>query len=251
MTHETALKNKVLEMRNILKTFGNLTVLDGVSLEVAKGEVVAIIGPSGSGKTTLLRCINGLETIQGGEIFVEGMRLNPRDKNIHKVRERIGFIFQRFNLFPHLTVLENVKLAQVIVKKRSETEAREVAVRMLERVGLSDKINAYPSKLSGGQQQRVAIARTLAMDPTMVLMDEITSALDPELVNEVLEVVRQLARDGMTMIIVTHEMNFARDVANRIIFMADGKIVEEGSPDEIFLNPKSDRTKAFISSISR
>jgi len=242
---------RILKMEKIVKTFGKLTVLDGVSLEVRKGEVVAIIGPSGSGKTTLLRCINGLETIQGGEIIVEGFRIDPVHRDAHKVRERIGFIFQKFNLFPHLTALENVKLAQVIVKKRPEKEARDVALRMLDRVGLSDKIDEYPSKLSGGQQQRVAIARALAMDPTMVLMDEITSALDPELVNEVLEVVRQLAKDGMTMIIVTHEMSFARDVANRIIFMADGKIVEEGSPDDIFLNPRNVRTQAFIGSISR
>ena len=241
----------LLRVSGIRKVFGNLVVLDGVSLEVRTGEVLSVIGPSGSGKTTLLRCINALEPIQGGEIVMEGLHISPSSKNVHELREKVGFIFQSFNLFPHLTALQNVMLAQLVVKRKKEPEARETALKMLERVGLSDKIDSYPSRLSGGQQQRVAIARALAMDPKLVLMDEITSALDPELVNEVLEVVRMLALQGMTMIIVTHEMKFARDVSNRILFMAEGKIVEEGTPDQMFNSPKNERTKAFIGSVSR
>lgn len=241
----------LLKVLGLKKSFGKLLVLDKVSLEVKSGEVVSIIGPSGSGKTTLLRCINALEPIQGGEIIIEGFNITPSNKNVHELREKVGFIFQRFNLFPHLTALQNVMLAQLVVKKKSKLEAKETALRMLDRVGLIDKINTYPSKLSGGQQQRVAIARALAMEPKLVLMDEITSALDPELVGEVLEVVGMLAKQGMTMIIVTHEMKFAKDVSDRIIFMADGKIIEEGIPSDIFGNPQNERTKAFMDSMNR
>lgn len=239
----------LLQVKNIRKNFGSLKVLDNVSFDVNKGEVLTIIGPSGSGKTTMLRCINGLEKINGGEIIIDGDHLNPNSKDVHKIRENVGFIFQRFNLFAHLTVLDNLTIAQKIVKKRKEKEAKEVAIDLLKKVGLSDKLNSYPSQLSGGQQQRVAIARSLAMDPKLLLMDEITSALDPELVNEVLEVVKELAIGGMTMILVTHEMGFARNVASRVIFMADSKIVEQGKPEIIFSNPEHERTKAFLNKI--
>jgi ABC-type polar amino acid transport system ATPase subunit len=239
----------LLQLKNIKKSFGKLKVLDDISFDVNKGEVVAIIGPSGSGKTTLLRCINALEKIDGGEIIIAGEKLNPNSKDVHKLRENVGFIFQRFNVFAHLTVMENVTLAQRIVKKRSAKEAEEIAVNLLKKVGLADKAGSYPSQLSGGQLQRVAIARALAMDPKLLLMDEITSALDPELVNEVLEVVSQLAKAGMTMILVTHEMGFARNVANRIIFMDNAKIVEQGPPEKIFGNPEHDRTRAFLNKI--
>ena len=224
-------------------------MLDDISFDVNKGEVLTIIGPSGSGKTTMLRCINGLEKINGGEIIIDGEHLNPNSKDVHKIRENVGFIFQRFNLFAHLTVLDNLRIAQKIVKKRKDKEAKEVAADLLKKVGLSDKLNSYPSQLSGGQQQRVAIARSLAMDPKLLLMDEITSSLDPELVNEVLEVVKELAVGGMTMILVTHEMGFARNVASRVIFMADSKIVEQGKPDKLFSNPEHERTKAFLNKI--
>jgi len=239
----------LLQVKNIRKNFGSLQVLDDISFDVNKGEVLTIIGPSGSGKTTMLRCINGLEKINGGEIIIDGEHLNPNSKDVHKIRENVGFIFQRFNLFAHLTVLDNLRIAQKIVKKRKDKEAKEVAADLLKKVGLSDKLNSYPSQLSGGQQQRVAIARSLAMDPKLLLMDEITSSLDPELVNEVLEVVKELAVGGMTMILVTHEMGFARNVASRVIFMADSKIVEQGKPDKLFSNPEHERTKAFLNKI--
>jgi len=239
----------LLQVKNIRKNFGSLQVLDDISFDVNKGEVLTIIGPSGSGKTTMLRCINGLEKINGGEIIIDGEHLNPNSKDVHKIRENVGFIFQRFNLFAHLTVLDNLTIAQKIVKKRKDKEAKEVAADLLKKVGLSDKLNSYPSQLSGGQQQRVAIARSLAMDPKLLLMDEITSSLDPELVNEVLEVVKELAVGGMTMILVTHEMGFARNVASRVIFMADSKIVEQGKPDKLFSNPEHERTKAFLNKI--
>ena len=239
----------LLQVRNITKNFGKLRVLDDISFDLNKSEVLTIIGPSGSGKTTLLRCINGLEKINGGEIIIEGEHLNPNSKDVHMIREKVGFIFQRFNLFNHMTVIENVKIAQKIVKKRKDSEATELALQILNKVGLSDKVQAYPSQLSGGQQQRVAIARALAMDPKLLLMDEITSALDPELVSEVLDVVKQLAIGGMTMIIVTHEMRFARDVSSRVIFMDESKIVEQGKPENIFNKPEQDRTKAFLNSI--
>lgn len=239
----------MIEVRKAHKYFGSLHVLRGISLSVRKGEVLVVIGPSGSGKSTLLRCINGLEAIDGGEILVEGEKVDPRSSNIHKLREHVGFIFQRFNLFGHLTALENVTLAPKLVKKVTSREANEIGLRWLAQVGLSDKAKAYPAQLSGGQQQRVAIARAMAMSPKALLMDEITSALDPELVNEVLEVVTLLARQGMTMIVVSHEMGFARNVATRIVLMDEGKIVEEGLPGEVFDKPKQDRTKAFLNKV--
>lgn len=247
-----AMDDKVLlQVQDIHKSYGKVDVLKGVSFDVHQGDRLSIIGPSGSGKTTLLRCINGLEKLTGGQIVIDGEPLNPNSKDVHKIREKVGFIFQRFNLFAHLTVLDNIILAQKIVKKRSEAEAKEISYELLKKVGLSDKADVYPSQLSGGQQQRVAIARALAMEPALLLMDEITSALDPELVGEVLEVVRDLAKSGMTMILVTHEMGFAKNVANRVIFMADGGIVEQGTPEQLFQNPQHDRTKAFLHSVLR
>ena len=239
----------MIEVREAHKFFGNLHVLRGITLSVQKGEVLVVIGPSGSGKSTLLRCINGLEAIDGGEILVEGEKVDPRSPDIHKLREHVGFIFQRFNLFGHLTALENIALAPKLVKKMTSKEANEIGLRWLAQVGLSDKAKAYPAQLSGGQQQRVAIARAMALSPKALLMDEITSALDPELVNEVLEVVTVLARQGMTMIVVSHEMGFARNVATRVVLMDEGKIVEEGLPGEIFDKPKQDRTKAFLNKV--
>lgn len=239
----------MIEVREAHKFFGSLHVLRGISLSVQKGEVLVVIGPSGSGKSTLLRCINGLEAIDGGEILVEGKKVDPRSPDIHKLREHVGFIFQRFNLFGHLTALENIALAPKLVKKVTSKEANEIGLRWLAQVGLSDKAKAYPAQLSGGQQQRVAIARAMALSPKALLMDEITSALDPELVNEVLEVVTVLARQGMTMIVVSHEMGFARNVATRVVLMDEGKIVEEGLPVEIFDKPKQDRTKAFLNKV--
>jgi len=239
----------MIEAREVQKFFGSLHVLRGISLSVQKSEVLVVIGPSGSGKSTLLRCINGLEAINGGEIFVEGAKVDPHSRDVHKLREHVGFIFQRFNLFGHLTALENITLAPRLVKKMSNTEANEVGLRWLTQVGLSDKAKTYPAQLSGGQQQRVAIARAMAMSPRALLMDEITSALDPELVNEVLEVVTLLARQGMTMIVVTHEMGFARNVATRVVLMDEGKIVEAGLPSDIFDNPRQERTKAFLNKV--
>jgi len=239
----------LLELKNINKNFGNLHVLNNVSMTVKQGEIVAIIGPSGSGKTTLLRCVNALESIESGKIIIENKLVNLRSKDIHELREKVGFIFQSFNLFVHLTALENIMLAQRIVKKRSSKEAKERAIYLLRKVGLKDKDNSYPSQLSGGQQQRVAIARAMAMDPKLLLMDEITSALDPELVSEVLDVVMQLAQDGMTMIIVTHEMGFASNVASKIIFMDNGRIIEQGEPNKIFNNPEQERTKDFLNKV--
>lgn len=239
----------LLELKNINKSFGKLRVLNDVSMAVVQGKVVAIIGPSGSGKTTLLRCVNALEPIDSGEIIIESKPVNPKSRDVHELREKVGFIFQAFNLFAHLTVLENIMLAQRIVKKRSVKEAREKAFSLLRKVGLEDKADSYPSKLSGGQQQRIAIARALAMDPKLLLMDEITSALDPELVSEVLDVVMQLAKDGMTMVIVTHEMGFASNVASKIIFMDNGRIIEQGEPNKIFNNPEQERTKDFLNKV--
>jgi len=239
----------VVKVKNIHKYFGHLHVLNDVSLDVAKGEVVVIIGPSGSGKSTLLRCLNYLEPVQKGEIWIDGIRLDHHKTNIRAVRAEVGIVFQAFNLFPHLTALRNVMLAPVVVRRRPEAEVRKEAVAMLTKVGLQEKVDAYPSQLSGGQQQRVAIARALAMQPKLMLFDEVTSALDPELVREVLDVMKQLARDGMTMIVVTHEMGFAREVADRVIFMDEGRIVEEGTAEAIFERPKSQRTKEFLGKI--
>jgi polar amino acid transport system ATP-binding protein len=246
-------------LENVYKDFGSLTVLKGINLSVGKGEVVCIIGPSGSGKSTLLRSLNHLEKITNGRVFIDNELISDRkdDKDIFKPSQQkiselcseIGMVFQRFNLFPHLTVLENVMLAPRVVKKTSRDSAKEYAMQLLDKVGLRDKWDVYPSKLSGGQQQRVAIARALATKPNIMLFDEPTSALDPELVSEVLEVMSSLALEGMTMLVVTHEMGFAKEVANRVIFMDNGEIIEEGTPENLFNNPMKDRTKAFLSKI--
>jgi polar amino acid transport system ATP-binding protein len=240
----------VVRIVDLHKSFGDLEVLRGVDMDVAKGEVVVILGPSGSGKSTLLRCVNRLEEPTGGEVWLEDVKVNDPHTNINEVRKRIGMVFQSFNLFPHLTAKGNVMLAQRKVLKRSKEEAEPVAVEQLRRVGLGDRIDYYPSQLSGGQQQRVAIARALAMDPHVMLFDEVTSALDPELVRGVLDVMKELARGGMTMLVVTHEMGFARDVASRAVFMDGGVIVEEGTPAEVFDHPQHERTKDFLGHIA-
>lgn len=239
----------LLSIKNLSKNFGDLEVLKDVSMDVNTGEVVVIIGPSGSGKSTLLRCINQLEMPSGGSITYDGMELLDKDTDIRKVREEIGMVFQRFNLFPLHTVLKNVIFAPMSIKKKKKAEAIEQAEELLRKVGLYDKKDVYPITLSGGQQQRVAIARALAMEPKIMLFDEPTSALDPELVGDVLAVMTDLAKEGMTMIVVTHEMGFARDVADRVIFMDGGYIVEEGTPEKIFTAPENDRTKAFLSRV--
>ena len=238
-----------VKVRNLVKHFDKLEVLNGIDLTVTEGEVVCIIGPSGSGKSTLLRCLNKLEEPTGGEIIVDDAVVTDRKTNINKVRENIGMVFQSFNLFSNFTVLQNIMFAPVELKKMTKTEAKTKAMELLSRVGLADKADAYPHQLSGGQQQRVAIARSLAMNPDIMLFDEPTSALDPEMVGEVLAVMKELAAAGMTMIVVTHEMGFARDVADRVIFMADGGIVEEGTPEEIFTDPQNPRTKEFLSCV--
>jgi len=239
----------MVRMRNVSKYFGQLKALDNVSLDIYDQEKVVIIGPSGSGKSTLLRSINQLEKIDSGSIIVDGTEVHDDKANINKVREEVGMVFQSFNVFPHKTVLENVSLAQIVVRKRSKNEAMEISMELLEKVGITEKANQYPGKLSGGQQQRVAIARALAMKPKIMLFDEPTSALDPEMIGEVLDVMRKLAEEGMTMIVVSHEMGFAREVADRIIFMDYGAIIEEGTPEHFFQNPTQDRTKLFLSQI--
>jgi polar amino acid transport system ATP-binding protein len=249
----------MLRLENVNKSFGRLRVLCDVSLEVTKGEVVCIIGPSGAGKSTLLRCINHLEGIDSGTIYIEGTpvyrfardgkHVVDPDHRIELLRSQVGMVFQSFNLFPHFTALENVMIAPVYVRRESKDIVRQRAVALMNKVGLAEKVDAYPHELSGGQQQRVAIARALAMQPKVMLFDEVTSALDPELIGEVLRVMRQLAAEGMTMVIVTHEMGFARDVADRVIFMADGLIVEEGPPQQMFSAPRNERTKQFLQSI--
>ncbi|HBT48608.1 MAG TPA: glutamine ABC transporter ATP-binding protein [Caldanaerobacter subterraneus] len=236
-------------VNDVYKNFGSLEVLKGVTLKVNKGEVVVIIGPSGSGKSTLLRCINLLEEPTKGEVFIDGVKINNGKVNINKVRQKVGMVFQHFNLFPHLTAIENITLAPVKVKKMNKKEAEELAVDLLAKVGLLDKKDEYPIKLSGGQKQRLAIARALAMQPEVMLFDEPTSALDPEMVKEVLNVMKQLANEGMTMVVVTHEMGFAKEVGDRVIFMDDGVIVEEGTPEEIFYRAKNERTREFLSKI--
>ncbi|MBR6713351.1 MAG: amino acid ABC transporter ATP-binding protein [Selenomonadaceae bacterium] len=238
----------MIDIKGLKKSFGDLHVLKGIDLHVAEGEVVVIIGPSGSGKSTLLRCINFLEEPTGGTITVDGIPLDS-DANINKVREEVGMVFQRFNLFPHMTVLDNITLAPIKVRKMEKSRAEQTAQDLLDRVGLGDKFDAYPNQLSGGQQQRVAIARALAMNPKVMLFDEPTSALDPEMVGEVLDVMQRLAESGMTMIIVTHEMGFAREVGTRLLFVDGGYIVEQGKPKEVFDNPKEERTKLFLSKI--
>lgn len=239
----------MIDVRHLSKRFGDLEVLKDINMFVDEGEVVCIIGPSGSGKSTFLRCINQLEMPTGGSIRYKGKDMMDCSTDIRLFREEVGMVFQRFNLFPLKTVLENVALAPVLTKKKNRHESHQKALELLNKVGLADKADAMPSTLSGGQQQRVAIARALAMEPRALLFDEPTSALDPELVGDVLEVMKKLAKDGMTMIVVTHEMGFARDVADRVIFMADGLIVEEGKPGDIFTNPKEERTRSFLARI--
>jgi polar amino acid transport system ATP-binding protein len=240
----------VIEIRDVHKSFGTLEVLRGVSLEVHKGEAVVIIGPSGSGKSTLLQCINGLEPINSGWIKIDGVEVHAKGTDLNKLRRKIGIVFQQFNVFPHLTALENVALAPRVVLKLPKAETLARAETQLRRVGLSDKLNIRPTKLSGGQQQRLAIARALAMEPDYMLFDEITSALDPELVGEVLDTLRMLRREGMTMICVTHEMRFAREAADRIIFIDEGRICEEGPPEQIFGMPKEARTRQFLQQVA-
>jgi polar amino acid transport system ATP-binding protein len=239
----------LVEVRDLNKSFGDLHVLRGIDLTVGTGEVVCVIGPSGSGKSTLLRCVNLLEQPNSGEVLVAGEDLTDPDCDIDAARRHIGMVFQQFNLFPHLTALDNCTTAQTTVARRSRTEAAEIAIHNLERVGLADKVREYPAKLSGGQQQRVAIARALSMDPALMLFDEPTSALDPETVGDVLTVMRRLAEDGMTMLVVTHEMAFAREVADRVVFMDDGVIVEAGRPDEVIGQPREERTRTFLKRI--
>ena len=243
----------MIDARNVVKVFSGrgqvVRAVDDVTTQVSRGEVVVVIGPSGSGKSTFLRCLNGLETFDSGHIVIDGIDLAHRKADINRVRREVGMVFQQFILFPHKSVLENLTLAQKVVRRRKEEEAGAKARSLLKKVGIPEKENEYPSRLSGGQQQRVAIARALAMDPKIMLFDEPTSALDPEMVGEVLDVMKQLAREGMTMVVVTHEMGFAREVADRVLFMDQGKLVEEGTPKEIFSSPREDRTKLFLSQI--
>ena len=234
---------------DLTKKFGDNEVLTKLNVNVEQGEVISIIGPSGSGKSTFLRCLNGLETITDGHVYIDDFDIAGNELNIDKLRERIGMVFQSFNLFPHLKVIENITLAPVTLRKMKREEAKKVARELLDKVGLLDKQDVYPSSLSGGQKQRVAIARALAMNPEVMLFDEPTSALDPEMVGEVLQVMKDLAKDGMTMVVVTHEMGFAKEVCKRVIFMAEGKIVEEGAPDDVFTNPKHERTRNFLESV--
>ena len=243
----------MIKAQNVMKVFTGrgfeVRAVDDVSVNVEPGEVVVVIGPSGSGKSTFLRCINGLEIFDSGHIVIDGIDLANKKTNINHVRAEVGMVFQQFNLFPHMTVLENVTLAQMRVRKRSKSQAEENSKRLLKKVGISEKANEYPSRLSGGQQQRVAIARALAMDPKIMLFDEPTSALDPEMVGEVLDVMKQLAREGMTMVVVTHEMGFAREVADRVIFMDEGKVVEVGTPEHFFTDPQEERAKLFLKQV--
>ena len=244
----------MIRVRNVYKTFKTpdrkeVKALVDFSTDIKKGEVVVIIGPSGSGKSTFLRCLNRLEEIDSGEIFIDGVNIYDKKVNINEIREEIGMVFQLFNLFPHKTVLENVTLAQMVVRKRNKEEALEVSWGLLHKVGILEKENVYPAQLSGGQQQRVAIARALAMHPKIMMFDEATSALDPEMIGEVLDVMKTLAREGMTMVVVTHEMGFAREVSDRVVFMDEGQIVEEGTAEHFFSNPVHERTKLFLSQI--
>ena len=245
---ENSKQTKVV-VKNLKKSFGKLEVLKDIDMEIKEGEVVVLLGPSGSGKSTFLRCLNRLEDITAGEVIVDGIHVDDKKTDINKLRENIGMVFQHFNLFPHMTVLENIMLAPVELKKMTKEEAREKGMALLKRVGLDAKADVYPPQLSGGQKQRVAIARALAMNPDIMLFDEPTSALDPEMVGEVLAVMKELAADGMTMVVVTHEMGFAREVASRVVFMEGGYIVEEGTPDEVILNPKEPRTIDFLSKV--
>ena len=239
----------MINVENLSKNFGNLKVLKNISTTINKGEVISIIGPSGSGKSTFLRCINKLEEPTEGHIYIDGMDLMDKNTDINKIRERVGMVFQHFNLFPNMTVLENLTLSPTMVKKESKEEAEKYALYLLEKVGLSDKANSYPTQLSGGQKQRIAIARALAMKPEVILFDEPTSALDPEMIKEVLDVMRDLAKEGMTMLIVTHEMGFAKNVGNRILFMDNGEIIEDCSPKDFFENPTNERIKDFLNKV--
>ena len=241
----------VIRVDSLSKRFGALDVLRDVTCEIAASEVVCIIGPSGSGKSTLLRCINGLEQASSGQVWVEGVAVHDPKTDLDALRQRIGMVFQRFNLFPHRTVLENITMAPRVLARRTAAEAEQHARALLEKVGLADKVHAYPNHLSGGQQQRVAIARALAMQPDMMLFDEPTSSLDPEMVGDVLSVMQQLASEGMTMVVVTHEMGFARHVANRVLFMDEGRIVEEGTPADLFERPREERTQRFLARVLR
>ncbi|ALS21340.1 MULTISPECIES: amino acid ABC transporter ATP-binding protein [Paenibacillus] len=239
----------MIKLENIHKTFDNNQVLNGIDLTIAKGEVIVLIGPSGCGKSTLLRCINGLESVSEGKIWIDGIDITGKRVNWQRIRQKVGMVFQSYNLYPHLTVLDNLILSPVRVQKKTKKEAVEIALSLLERVGLSDKRNAYPAQLSGGQQQRIAIARSLAMRPDVMLFDEVTSALDPELVKEVLDVMLDLAREGMTMVIVTHEMGFAKAAADRVVFLSGGAVIEEGPPELFFEAPKDERVKQFLNRV--
>lgn len=239
----------MIDVKSLHKYFGSLEVLKGIDCHIDKGECVCVIGPSGSGKSTFLRCLNLLETPTKGDIVIDDMHLTEKDFDVDAMRKRVGMVFQHFNLFPHLTILENVTLAPIRHKMMTEEQAKEKAMELLNRVGVGDKADNYPAQLSGGQKQRVAIARSLALSPEVMLFDEPTSALDPEMVGEVLEVMKQLAQEGMTMVVVTHEMGFAREVANRVFFMDGGGILEEGTPEQIFDHPQEERTKAFLSKV--
>jgi len=239
----------VIKIQNLHKQFDNLKVLQGIDEEIKKGEVVVVIGPSGSGKSTLLRCINRMEEPTQGHIWIEGVDIMDPKTDINKIRQKVGMVFQHFNLFPHMTVLQNITLAPMKLKHQSKKEAEEQAYQLLDKVGLQEKALEYPNKLSGGQKQRIAIARALAMEPDIMLFDEPTSALDPEMVKEVLEVMKELAQEGMTMVVVTHEMGFAKEVGSRLFFMDEGKIIEKGEPKEVFNHPKEERTKLFFSKV--
>lgn len=240
---------KVIEVKNLKISFGDLQVIKDLSINIKKGEKIVVIGPSGSGKSTFLRCLNRLETPDSGHIYFQNVDIMDPKTNLDLCRQKMGMVFQHFNLFPHLTVLENITLAPISLKLKTKEEAQSQALKLLERIGLQEKAKVYPSTLSGGQKQRIAIVRTLAMNPDVILFDEPTSALDPEMVGEVLAVIKQLATEGMTMVVVTHEMGFAREVADRVIFMDDGYIAEEGSPEDIFQHPKSERLKQFLKAV--
>ena len=247
MTEQNATASDVMiRVRGLKKSFGRLEVLKGIDLDVHRGEKVVILGPSGSGKSTFLRCLNALEDPDSGSILVDGVEVTDRHTNINELREHLGMVFQRFNLWPHMTVAEHIMLGQTVVAHRSKAEARKKALEVLERVGLKNRADEYPARLSGGQQQRVGIARALAMDPKAILFDEPTSALDPELVGEVLSVMKKLAEEGMTMVVVTHEIGFAREVADHVVFMDGGVIVEQGAPEDVIANPKEERTRTFL-----
>lgn len=239
----------MIKIKGLHKSFGKLEVLKGIDYEVKEKEIICVIGPSGSGKSTFLRCINMLEDVTAGDVFIDGVNVNDANTDINEIRKEVGMVFQQFNLFPHMRVLENITIAPIKIKKMNPKDAQTLAHQLLEKVGLGDKANSYPEQLSGGQMQRVAIARALAMEPRIMLFDEPTSALDPEMVNEVLDVMKQLAYEGMTMVVVTHEMGFAKEMGDRVLFMDQGVLVEEGTPDQIFNNPQHERTKSFLSKV--